>query len=411
MLAGGLAAAACALALDERDLLRIGLFAVVLPLAAALAGRVRRVRLSATHLVQPTRLDPATAGQVHLSVTNNGSTRTSALEIQEGPTAGLTPGFRCLLPPLRPRRQARTTYPLRAERRGRYLLGPPTVRISDPFGLWEEYRTLPARSEVLVVPAVVALAGVPPSTGSRSAAADRSSTGSAGGDPDVGVRVYRNGDDIRTIHWRASARHDELLVRLQEPVSHGGATVMLDHRAAAHRGEGNDSSLEPAVTLAASIALHLLQDDHQVRLSSHSGAVLASGRDIADDVLAALAVVEPDPAPSLSPASVAGSGLVIAILSVLAPSDAKVLAASRKLGTNGLAMVLEPASFGPHRTGGNDQAVAILRESGWRVVTVRTDENLATAWTRACSDRFAATSSPASGPSQTGRAAPAPVPA
>ena len=48
------------------------------------------------------------------------------------------------------------------------------------------------------------------------------------------------------------------------------------------------------MTLAASISLHLLTADHQMQLTTHTGAVLASGRDIADDVLAALAVVEPD---------------------------------------------------------------------------------------------------------------------
>ena len=100
------------------------------------------------------------------------------------------------------------------------------MRIGDPFGLWEDNRTLPVRSEVLVVPAVVDLAGMPISTGSRSAAA---------GPGDVRARPaaiptsasghYRSGDDIRTIHWRASARHDELMVRLEEPVSHGGAVV------------------------------------------------------------------------------------------------------------------------------------------------------------------------------------------
>ena len=92
------------------------------------------------------------------------------------------------------------------------------------------------------------------------------------------------------------------MVRLEEPVSHGGAVVMLDHRAAAHAGEGANSSLETAVTLAASISVHLLTADHQMRLTTHTGALLANGRDIEDDVLAALAVVEPDPVGSLTAA-------------------------------------------------------------------------------------------------------------
>ena len=106
--------------------------------------------------------------------------------MSERPTADLTPGVRCLVPPLRPGHRAQTDYPLTATRRGRFLLGPPTVRIGDPFGLWEDNRTLPVRSEVLVVPTVVDLAGMPISTGTRSAAADRAMSGASGGDPTSG---------------------------------------------------------------------------------------------------------------------------------------------------------------------------------------------------------------------------------
>ncbi|MEP6560680.1 MAG: DUF58 domain-containing protein, partial [Nakamurella sp.] len=158
------------MALDERDLLRIGIFAAALPLLAMIAGLCRRVRLTAGHQVWPVRLDPGTRGQVVLSVTNSGGTRTAALQISEPATTDLTPGVRCLLPPLRPGHQARTDYPLLALRRGRFLLGPPSVRIGDPLGLWEDNRTLAVRSEVIVVPTVVDLAGMPISTGTRSAA-------------------------------------------------------------------------------------------------------------------------------------------------------------------------------------------------------------------------------------------------
>jgi len=389
LLAGGVAAAVCAVVLDERDLLRVGIFAATLPLIALVVGSIRRLRLSASHMVVPPRLDPGTVGRVMLSVTNNGSSRTSTLEVSEPATADLTRGVRCLVPPLKPGRQAVTNYQLTATRRGKFLLGPPRVRIGDPFGLWEEHRTLPVRSEVLVVPSVVRLAGMPVSTGSRSAAADRAAAGTIGGDPDVGIRQYRSGDDIRTIHWRASARHDELMVRLEEPVSHGGATVMLDHRVTAHRGEGAASSLETAVTLAASISLHLLEADHQIRVTTHTGAVLASGRDITDDVLAALAVIEPDPVTTMAHTAVAGSGLIVAILADIEPPAARILAAARRRGTNGVAMVLDTADWGSPapsgRTPGGGVGIGILQAAGWRVVPVRSTEPLALAWNRACS--------------------------
>ena len=371
--------------LDERDLLRIGIFAIVLPLIAMIAGSIRRLRLTASHLVSPARLDPGTVGQVVLSIRNAGSSRTGALEIAERPTADLTSGVRCLVPPLRAGHSAQTDYPLQAARRGRFLLGPPSVRVGDPFGLWEDHRTLAVRTEVLVVPTVVELAGMPISTGTRSAAADRAMSGASGGDPDVGIRNYRSGDDIRTIHWRASARHDELMVRLDEPVSHGGAVVMLDHRLPAHAGEGAGSSLETAVTLAASVSLHLLTAEHQMRLTTHTGAVLANGRDIEDDVLAALAVIEPDPTGPLTAASVAGTGLIIAILGALDLPTARLLVAARRRGTNAIALVLNTPDWDPAGPPGDPRAVMLLRSAGWRVVTIGSGDSLAVAWNRACS--------------------------
>ena len=128
------------------------------------------------------------------------------------------------------------------------------------------------------------------------------------------VRGGRSGD-VRAIRWRPRRRDPQLPQRRRHP-HHPLARVRPARRAdgpagrtrlarrgggdagsplPAHAGEGAGSSLETAVTLAASISLHLLTADHQMRLTTHTGAVLANGRDIEDDVLAALAVVEPDP--------------------------------------------------------------------------------------------------------------------
>ena len=144
------------------------------------------------------------------------------------------------------------------------------------------------------------------------------------------------------------------------------------------------SSLETAVTLAASISRHLLTADHQMRLTTHDGSLLASGRDIDDDVLAALAVVEEDPSGALSAASVKGSGLIIAILGALDLPSARLLVAARRRGTNGIAMVLDTASWDPRGASGDPRAVALLQASGWRVVTVRAGDSLAVAWNQAC---------------------------
>ncbi len=67
------------------------------------------------------------------------------------------------------------------------------------------------------------------------------------------VRPYRHGDELRRVHWRSTARHDELMVRLEERPWRGGITVLLDRRDGAHRGHGAGASLEFAISLAASV--------------------------------------------------------------------------------------------------------------------------------------------------------------
>jgi uncharacterized protein (DUF58 family) len=173
------------------------------------------------------------------------------------------------------------------------------------------------------------------------------------------------------------------MVRLDEPVSHGGAAVLLDHRADSHRGVGIGSSLETAVTLAASVSLHLLAGDHEVRLLSHTGAVIAQGHDIADDVLAGLAVVEPDETPLVAP-SVGTAGLLVAVLGDLTAESARLLAAGKRRGVQGVALLLATEDWEP-RPSGTRQAMNLLSVAGWRVVVVHAGDDLSAAWRRACS--------------------------
>ncbi|SDP13311.1 Uncharacterized conserved protein, DUF58 family, contains vWF domain [Nakamurella panacisegetis] len=385
LVAGGIAAIICAFVLDERDLLRVGLMAAALPLFAVAVTALRRTQLAGVHQVTPERLRPGTRGQAVLLITNAGQTRTPSIEISEPAVPGLSAGMRYLIAPIRRGEVSRIIYPIYASRRGRFTIGPPHIRIGDPFDLWEDNRMLDARAEVLVVPTVVALTGMPNSSGARSAASGRATVGTVGGDPDIGVREYRSGDDIRTIHWRASARHDDLMVRLEEPVSHGGATIVLDHRASAHRGSGAASSLETAVVLAASISLHLLDSDHQVKLVSHRGTVIAQGHDISDDVLAGLAVLEPDEHVKLKPLLLGRAGLVIAVLGEMSAPDAQLFAATRRRGVNAVALVMATQDWDPESGSvGSQVTVDALRAADWRVVVVRPGDDLAGAWRRAC---------------------------
>jgi uncharacterized protein (DUF58 family) len=387
LLAGGVAAAICAVVLDERDLLRVGLLAILLPVLAVLFTALRRNQVGVEHQVFPERLQPGSHGSVTMVLRNSGAARTRSIDVAEAPTAGFTAGVRYLVPPIKGGHTTEIRYPFEASRRGRFVLGPPVLRIYDPFDLWEDHRVLDVRTEVLVLPSLVPLIGMPRGSGMRSAASGRAAFGAVGGDPDVGVRPYREGDDIRTIHWRASARYeDELVVRLDEPVSHGDTTLLIDHRADRHAGAGSSGSLETAVTLTASVALHLLATDNELRLVDHRGHTLVEGHDVSDDVLAELAMIEPDPDPApLVPTSSGHAGLTLAVIGELDPAEAAALAASRGRGTTGMAFVLRAGEWADRPGQVQDPVAArILSAAGWRVVVLGRGDDLAAAWRRAC---------------------------
>ena len=139
-------------------------------------------------------------------------------------------------------------------RRGAFMLGPTTLTTGDPFGIYQAELKHNAKLPITVLPPVVPL---PPlwirANGDTGESSDRQRALEYAVSA-AGVREYQPGDSLRRIHWRTSARRDELFVRLFDgPTTHSWWIVLdLDRRA--HVGSGNDSTEEHAVILAASLA-------------------------------------------------------------------------------------------------------------------------------------------------------------
>ena len=107
-------------------------------------------------------------------------------------------------------------YPLLGRVRGRFSTGPLTVRTTDPFGLVQLDRQFVATSEVMVTPRVVPLPTIRATGGAGSTGEARPHRIGVVGQDDVLVREYRQGDDVRRIHWRSTARWGDLMVRREE---------------------------------------------------------------------------------------------------------------------------------------------------------------------------------------------------
>ncbi len=213
------------------------------------------------------------------------------------------------------------------------------------------------------------------------------------GEDDQTIREYRDGDDLRRIHWPASARTGELMVRQEDRPAKRRAVVLLDSRAGGHAGSGRSSSLEWCVTTAASVtahvqrggyAVHLLTGDPGSDTGAHHDDSLESGLDT-------LARVTTGPDDGLRAVLHAASavtsqgGLVVFVGGPLSDDDARALAALRQPGSAGVATVVDPTSFGGSRGRSADDSRAgttaeVLRASGWTVTVVDSRTSPAAAW-------------------------------
>ena len=167
------------------------------------------------------------------------------------------------------------TYKLTARRRGYFQLGPLIVETGDLFGLQRRFRTVTKPDFVLVLPKVIPLAGY--EVASRRPIGEVRVTYRLMEDPTMiaGIRQYQNGDPMRSIHWRATARTGQLQSKQYQPTSVAGATLVLDM----HR-ESNPDRHEPmrtdlAITAAASIS-------HTLMLMQQQLGLVSNGRDAAD---------------------------------------------------------------------------------------------------------------------------------
>jgi uncharacterized protein (DUF58 family) len=153
-------------------------------------------------------------------------------------------------------------------RRGLYAVGPVLVRTGDPFGLFRHERAFGYAQNVLVYPRATELPNfqVPPANLPGEGRFRRRThyvTPNASG-----VRPYEFGDSYNRIHWPSSARTGELMVKIFELDPASDIWVILDLDRDVHLGEGDDSTEEYSVRIAASVARYFLTANRSVGFMS-----------------------------------------------------------------------------------------------------------------------------------------------
>ncbi|AEW93585.1 MULTISPECIES: DUF58 domain-containing protein [Streptomycetaceae] len=394
-LAAGAAAGVCSYLLGQPDLLRVAALLVALPLVCVVVVARTRYRAAGGRRLTPTRVPAMSQARVVLRVENVSRLPTGMLMLQDRVPYVLGPRPRFVLDRVEPGGHREVSYRVRSDLRGRYPLGPLQLTLCDPFGMCELTRPFDDSDTLTVVPRVerlpvVRLGGDAPGYGDG-----RSRVLALAGEDDVIPRGYRHGDDLRRVHWRSTARYGELMVRREEQPHRARCTVLLDTRRTAFPGEGPDSAFEWAVTGAASVVVHMLQQGFTARVVTDTGSAVpatwamgAAGgggeaSEAAGVLLDALAVVERSEGTELSRAHEAlrgdTEGLLVAFLGELDEAQASSVARLRRRGGTAVAFVVDTQEDGTAVEG----PLRVLRTAGWSAVAVRPGDLLPELWRRA----------------------------
>ncbi len=332
--------------------------------------------------VVPATLSAGMPAQVTVRVGVRGALA-RAMRLREQAAAELTGGAGTRAAISRRAGTVELRYRLEPSRRGRWLLGPALARAADPFGLaWSDRAVGPA-AEVAVWPAVVDLAA---SAGELMGSADRAHAGArTPAADDASLRDYRDGDDLRRVHWASSARRGTLVVRSEEQQGRTAATILLGLPPA-------PTGLEWAITAAASVALSVVEAGHPVRLIA--GAQETSVHDThgraAESARATILDSTVDLAPTDSTAEAdrliaAGAGRLDpghrdVVVAVIEPSGSVALRALAPLGETGRAWAIVRAPESARSRA--DRTVQTLTAAGWRAIATIEPERLEDAWAR-----------------------------
>jgi uncharacterized protein (DUF58 family) len=228
-----------------------GLAAIAAPLFVALAGAVLQVRLTGTPEITRSSARRGFVGggdTVSLEIGGSGIARlTDARPEGVGGPATVRTGL-----------PATVQFDLTYEARGEHRLGPVEVTLTDALGLVVTTETVDATDEVLVYPPVYRLGG--PEAVLRTFAPDEDDQQTFDR-----LREYVPGDSLRDVHWKSSAKRDELLVR--EFDERADDPVLL---VAARAKPGEADAM---ATAAATVAVAALGAGFGVELATPGGTV------------------------------------------------------------------------------------------------------------------------------------------
>lgn len=357
------------------------------PVATGLALAVIGARLWVALVRQPVSLRRALGSQEHLE----GGDVTVGLEAQ----AQRHPGPRSLevveqigrlgerrVQLARHGRSLLARYVLTAVPRGRYRFEAVRAVFEDPFGLARAETNLGSESTLLVYPRLVELDRLFSQSGGTTQSGGRVLLRRTAGFDLHSVREYQQGESLRKVHWKTTARRGALMVKELEDTPHDEVAVLLDGDARAVVGESFDVQVRAAGSILRAQAVRSRRSLLTITSASPETCHVASFDGEWRVALELLAAAEPTGAEPLArfldrDASPAAQATELVV--VTAALDARLTDAllERALARRPTALVfVEAASFhgGPPA---RDPALLRLQAAGVPVAVLRRGDDLA----------------------------------
>lgn len=404
----GIACAVCGILLGYPALIRVAVLLIALPLVAMTVIAGSRYRIACRRSLEPARVTMGSQAKIELRLENTARLPSAPLLVEDQVPYAFGTRPRFVLRRIQPGAARTLIYRVRSDSRGRFPIGPLSLHSADPLGLFEMTRSFTTRQLLTVAPKTETLSPITLGTVWSGRGDGHAAHTAAAGEDDVGVREYRHGDELRRIHWPATAHRGEIMVRREEQTWHSRATVLLDCRTGAHNGDGPNSSFEWAVSAAASTIAYLLRNGYTVQLATGVGSP-SIPLETEDAALESLALIQPVHVTALriepGAGEELGESLVIAFLGTLGDLDTSFLARTKPAGAGALAFVLDTPTWsasalrsaaagapgagtgaarvpGARRSWGPDIDMTRdqLTASGWRVVKARAGDRFGQLW-------------------------------
>ena len=275
------------------ELFIIGAGMALAVIAAILTVRFRRPRLVIARWVHPSVLTVGDTGRVDLLIENRATGRSPRADLTE--PVGATNTAHMTVAALGPRDQVTAGYRVPASRRGVLLVGPTTLQRRDLLGLAVDERIVAGSAEITVAPQTFELPM--PALGNGILGRHLLALSQRIGPGEFhSLRDYVAGDEPRSIHWKASARSEELKVRQHEAQGVRRCIIVLDRDGDAYPAPMSTEQadvFERAIVAAGSLVLSADRAGLTTRFVT--GGIDLRGPDVAAQALRVLAPLELGP--------------------------------------------------------------------------------------------------------------------